>query len=100
MSSAFININLVVVYQDFGVLPFMQVLQTVTAHNDGELVTGIFLSEISHGVDSIRWSREIEFNVAGFEFAFSFKCQLHEVQAVIFIEQSRRRLEWVLWRYH
>ncbi len=48
-----VDINGIIPDNQFRIFPFVQVLKTITAHDNGEFVFGKFFSEIGEGVDGI-----------------------------------------------
>ena len=86
MTGSGINIDLIVFQDEFIVLPFGKVLETITTHNDREFVLRIFFLEISKGVYGERRFWKSELDIGGSQATFIFNRQINKKKTMVFIQ--------------
>ena len=66
MSGAAVNENRVVLQNEFIVFPLGKIFKTIAAHDNCELMCGIFFLQIGECVHRVGGLRQFEFNIACF----------------------------------
>lgn len=90
----------VAAHQLLEVLPAVYVLEAVRAHDDGELLQRELFCEVSKRIYGIRRLWQVELHIAGPELRVILYGQVHQVQAVIFIQQGVCIFKRVVRRYY
>lgn len=78
----------VLTYELLKVLPAMDVLEAVGAHDDGKLLQREFFRQVSECIDGIRRLGQVELDIARAELRVVLYGEVHEVEAVVLVKQG------------